>query len=696
MAEVSERVDGVPDERGKVEKWSKWLVKDGKVEYDGITSPELKKLVRSLAKRPDEFTPPEKLAEFYEEFEAMQQTLDLSSRQRALEYMDRIAGRVIDLTERGRGRETLQPVPLYFGAVFKDGKNEIHVSRHDLIPSLNLKKPEDRKEFIFRNIHAFDYRFRTPTAWKGAIDDWLQDTIIANEALGEARLSPEEVRHFEKELKAMMAVTASARAMELSGGAMKNYLETLVGLDPKGNPNLDDQEKWGTFLLHSDPEKMMLVLANSTVERYYKILMKDAGLQYDPENNEWQDNPDSKDPNKREQKASHLVWIGEKGERLTEQKDIEKSVTQLRESGRLIQYLKNMARDGAGFQKYIQEVLLEEGDGNESREVRMAAARIACDVFLVDKYTRWEFILTIPERLSEGGKEAYKKRTGTKEVRDLNLQPLEDWGGDPLRSIIEPSFVARHLKKVYAGKDAAILDLADAALLPKDYFAEIRSDGNKPEEERKYKDVSKIHALVPSMVTNAKKLSRLSDAMYKTFGDSMANGLPSWNNKMLEELPSIADLLTQIYGGMTVTETTSGEKIPLGKHMVGAMMMRLLYAKSLATSAESASPNFLDLIKTSSDPESKTRPFMEVLYTLYGAKLDAKSGFIQTLTGPKTRLILRDNMFDAEKFYSATYDLLQTNDQTGKSTTLAAYIRLGASLVNFLGDASGSMGGKKR
>ena len=563
---------------------------------------------------------------------------------------------------RERG-ESLQEVPLYFGAVFEGGKNEVHVTRHDLIATLNVNDENDRTNFIFKNIYAFNHRYKKGSAWKGAVEDWTKDFIIANEVTPIERAEQDE---FLKRLRAMMAVTASARAMENSAGVMKSYLVNLVGANEKGDPNMDEQDLSASLLLHADPEKTQTILEDPLVSIYYTKLMKDAGLVYD-EDHEWHEVTDA---------DGAKTWMSSTIELTSDAKS-------LRKDNLLLKYVGKEA-EGGGLQKYIEDVLVKIKDSSVDgfeENVKMTAARIACDFFLVDKWTRWEDELQEHDKKGEEGKSI-----------NLKLQPQKEWGGNPLKSILKPTSLPR-LKKVYTGEDEKILDLIDAALKPDDIFAQILKD------EGKYKNILRFHPVIPSMITNMKTLSRLSDATYKVFGGSMADGLPNWSSKMMgEELPLMANLLDQVYGSpLKVEETAGGREIPVGKHLVGAMMMRLIYAKALATSLESSKPGFFDVVKVGLDPESKTRPFMEVMYFLYGPNLDAKSGFIQNLAGGRTRLVIRNNMFNAEKTYSAIYELLQTNDQTGGRFSKAArFLRLGVALGGFLGEVAGGGGGGKR
>jgi len=253
-------------------------------------------------------------------------------------------------------------------------------------------------------------------------------------------------------------------------------------------------------------------------------------------------------------------------------------------NGKLVNYLKDFGKEG-GFAGYINEVLLASDIGKDfSDDSRWAAARLACDAFLVDLYTRWQ------NGLTAGGKEK------------LNLKPAENWGGNPLDSILNPSSLLR-AKGVYIDQPL-ILDWIDASFRPLDIF----KDGRE-------KDM-----LMPSMTVNLKKLGRYNEALNSFLGDSMGSGIPRLDDKtMYESLPNIISQLDQLYGGIK-----EGDK-PLGKHIVGAMVTRILYTKVAAAMVESDKPGFFKLIGT----DDKENPFYPVLVGLFGPNLDNRGGLIK-------------------------------------------------------------------
>jgi hypothetical protein len=531
-------------------------------------------------------------------------------------------------------RPSLQEVPLYFGAVFKGGKNEVHVDRPDLISTLDVNDEKDRTRFIFKNIHAFDYRYGKGSAWKVVVDDWIKDYEIANEG---ANIDSRAEEEFLGKLKAAMAVTASARAMESSGGSAKSYMVNLVGANERGEPITGEQDLSSSFLLHADPGKLNLVINDPLVKPFYDKLMEDAYIDQGPDSE----------------------WVGGTPNVVRLEK---LNVESIRENSQLVKYLRNEAKrddkkdaKGGGLQGYIEGFLLPKinlGEGVDDR-VKIAAARIACDAFLVDKWTRWVDLIT------EQGATELDKDTA------LKLQPMEQWGGDPLNAVLHPSALPR-MKKVYTGRDSVVLDLVDSAFRPMDIYDNL-SERYLNGCHKKLPD--NIRLPVPSMVTNLKIYAKYSTALDKFVGGPMAAGIPAWTPDVLnKDLAEIAGLIRDVYGvqEMTVKEK-SGEDVPfeVGKHIAGAIMMRLLYTKALAATMESAKPGFGDKMEIILDPKNRDRPFLDVRATLFGIKLNGSSGFIKGVVEGRLDLVVWQNMFDAEKYYLNLRNLLETNDQRG-------------------------------
>lgn len=627
MSEIPVKMEGVD------EKWNDWIMPGGKKEYEKLPGP-LKPHLRSLARRPGALTPPDKLAEYYDLIDKL--SLDPRSRVKNSDvapYLGRITERIKQIVEASpQGRASLRELPLHIGAVFKDGRNWLQVE-HESIPILDISDEKQRETYMLENIHAFDVLFKQPASWKPAVDIWLADAKFAADA---GKLSKETYEAFEQKLKAFMAVTASVRAMEESAGAIPSYLAILTGGE-KGN--LDAQDTMPDYLLHRSPENLNSVLDDPLVAGFYEKIMSDAGLINDKKYR-WR-----KDEEEKERDVpSELVF----------RQGVNKQDVR---NGELVKYLKDESEEG-GLDKYIANVLLKlrVGEGF-SDDARWAAAKIACDAFVADLWTRWE------EKIDYSKEEMYTinkaRPKGEPKFEGLELTPIKEWGGNPLKSISKPSFLPR-LKRVYTGGDEVILNLMDEAFRPSDIF----------------KDGVEKYLVTPSLVTNLKKIARITDAMSRFTGDSMSSGIPSWENIVVgENLPKIEDLLVQVYG-----KAKDKEGKPIGKEVVGAMMMRLLHTKALATMIETGKPGAGDVMQIIFDPQNRERPYLEIMKFLYGPRLDGKAGFIQTMIGGRNRLIVSRNRFGAEKEYQKIYEILQKNDELGRGVSAKTLNKIGLAI----------------
>jgi hypothetical protein len=655
MTEILVTIEGLD------ETWQDWVLPKGKEEYDELST-RLQPIVRSLARRPVELTPVDKLVEYYDDIDRLMQDPDagVTAAETAV-YLSRITQRVQDVTTaKLKERPAFRELPLHIGAVFEKGRNYLLVE-HESIPTMKIKNADHRQAYILENLHAFNTLFKQPQSWKPAVDIWLTDAMFAAKA---ENLKNKDLEEFSEQLKAMMAITASARAMEESAGASVSYLVVLTGGE---RGNLSAQDTMSDFLIHADLDKLNEVIDNPLVKKYYDILMNDAGLINNAETHRWRKIPD---PNNSEKK----IELPSKVELVEDSKEFRDKVR----TGKLVPYLKDFAEKG-GFDTYIREVLLKKDTPAYIRKLkkkgieedsRWEAAKLACDAFLIDQWTRWENIMTDKDRYKEKGERKVEI------AKDLN--PAPTWGGDPLKSILKPSFLPR-LKGVYSEKDEVILDLTDSIFRPEDIF-----QGDLEEK-----------IMVPSMVTNLKRYARMTEAISTFFGGSMATSIPSWDRKTMEEdVPQIISLLTQIYG-----KTKGGNekaKTNTGKHIVGAMSMKLLYTKALASAIETTKPGFSEKIQILFNPQAETRPFLDVMGHLYGVKLDGKSGFIRSLVSGRTRLVIKGNKFGAEDIYKKTWEVLQTNDQTTGHGQAGALNKVGFLIDIAQSLAEGFAGYKKR
>lgn len=568
-----------------------------------------------------------------------------------------------------------RPVPDHVGAVFETGKNLPFLKdwappHEPLVLTKDILKKEERGAWLLENIRVFsDGTLPSPeNQWKLVIDFWLTELKVAAKNAETAVKDPKErdkfregIKETELNVKAMFAVSSSARAMEQTAGSAAKYVSFMTGMPWRGgrDPDLDVQDYWAEFLLHKDPKKLRRVLAHPLVQLHYERLLKDAG-------------------------------VGITGERPTEKKELLKWLTKpnwqipdkdrvLRES-KLVKYLmgknpflekptlgdsdeekerKAKAKEKweeeekkTSFNEYITDVLLADkelrkkhlGEG-WSEENQWAAAKLACDAFLVDKYTKWEYdldqrMLAIQEKRDE-------KEEG------LQLMPFPGWGGNPLRAIIEPAFLPKRIKRMYRKEDRAILEMTDLAFRPKDKV---------PKEWLEKK-------LPPSMVCHLKAYARFNTALWAFLGTSRGGAIPQWTeDTMYKELPMMAELLDQVYGLIDKPRANTG------KHIVGAMMTRIIQCKALALAVESTRPKFRDKMAEIFG-EEKDRPFRNVMQYIWGPHYDASSGLLASFAGGRTRLVFKDNDYGAKEANDDAYDLLYTQDQDPKRRGQARILR---------------------
>ncbi|MEK7187073.1 MAG: hypothetical protein AAB690_02130 [Patescibacteria group bacterium] len=563
-------------------------------------------------------------------------------------------------------------VPSHIGAVFETGKNLSSVTpwfgdRRPLVPVLDVSRQNQRDIWALENMRVFsDGTLASPELqWKGVIDAWLTELRFAERNLNSA--VRERVRETEKDVIAMMAVSASARAMEHSGGSASKYV-ALITHSEKGD--LDKQDEWAEFLLHDDASKLNRVLRNPLVKHYYDGLLRDAGVKVD---NEWSDDG-------KIQRKIHLddgVINGDHPD------------NSMVRRGELVlaEFLRDEPVDGGGYKggydAYINEVIKQEDEGGSSlfvgvsdeiqaRRLRWAAAKLACDVFMVDKQPEWEWLI------DKKGKTPMK------------VMPFAGWGGDPLRANLEPSFLPRAIKKVYLKPehggvgDDVILDMVDNAFRPNDIF------------ERLHSAVDPIPA---SMVGQLKTYARYNDALWTFLGGSRAGAIPQWTKETMESLPTMAELLDQVYGGSKPKEgvVLDGEEISknVGKHILGAMIARILECKALAATVETAKPGVKDVFKLIFGEKDEERPFFTVMKFIWGPDLDSRAGFLSSLAGGRTRVVFRENKYGAEERLNNTWGILLTNDQSPNraKTVILHGVRTGVRIATIVSQVFGKRSG---
>jgi hypothetical protein len=468
-------------------------------------------------------------------------------------------------------------VPPHMWALFETGTYAADIESgfisKESHPVLDVRKKRDRGKWLFENFcFTMNGAVSDPAEkWKMIVDSWINEFETAAEF---SRLSLEEIKGFEKDIKEVMAIGAAARAMDASNGSAAKYVGFITQSDPE-YPNLNRQEDWSEYILQGDPDKISSVLENNNLVRfYYEQLLKDAKV-----TKEW----DLKE----------------------EEREREEEKEELTRDNVLLSFLEDSGRKG-GFRGYIDEVLLrtEIGDLEKegfSREEKWAAARLACDIFLVDKYTKWEYTLD---------------KAGDKE-----LKPSPTWGSegaDPFRSLLEPSFLPRRITRVY--QDGVVLDLVDEAFRPIENFKNI---GQQPLEAR----VAGV---------GLKDYAQWNEALRIFLGSPRAEKVPDLTNETIEEdLLKVAKLLDNVYGKLDKPE----EKI--GKRIVGTMMAKIILAKASAAVTEvNPEPNSMRILF---GHESVSKGlFSEAEEAIWGPGGDARGGVLVELAWGETRLIFDD------------------------------------------------------
>ena len=538
-------------------------------------------------------------------------------------------------------------LPPHIGAVFTEGKNIAYaVDRFGrLIPGIetySISDEGERDAWILENLRVFNSLPTAPDVWKGAVDDYLLDYDTAvNNVLketvreGDRKALEKETSESREKLLAMMAVSASARAMEHSSGVPTAYLTYITR--SRDGEDLDVQDRWKEYLLHKDPKKYLAVINDPLVRHYYDRILKDAGIKtgkdldwHKPKGDPWRCSRVE-----LVEEAATLRSEGTKDRPGDEEKDAP-----------LLYFLHGKGRNGH-LDAYIKKVLLvndsesfvvEQYGRSIDDTARYSAARIACDAFLVDKYTRWEYQLT---NIRDDGTHAWETEIYDK---NLNLAPSKSWGGDPFRAVIQPTFLPR-LKGVYSGEAKEILDLVDMAYRPHDIFF----DPKNPELQ--------WEILHPTAVEHLKRYAKYNIALFLFFGGSRAQAVAEGQVRALENnLMVIGDRLDEIYGSIKIDDKDPNDRT--GKHIVGAQEARILYAKARAARASVVNPNFFEeAFGPTVDPRSPA-PFRELREHLFGPTLNWKNGLIANLSSARTGFIFQGNDYHAEEFIVKANKLL--------------------------------------
>lgn len=575
------------------------------------------------------------------------------------------------------------PPPNEVVAIFRDGRlGMFEEGWKDKVEFLDIRNKDDLQKWAFLNMEVFNNGIiANPYArWKGTIDFWLTDlrdaSRLAEKNRGLSVEQKEAIRETEKLIKAMMAVSASARIMEVTSGAAARYASYLTpGTE---GPDLDKSDEWAEFIIHDDKgAKFEKVVGEPMVRYFYIKLLEDAGYGVPQE---WIEDPGlalsytsidkirlgKGDINRAREgkliKFLALEWGGERPILDEDGNPLEVS----REIGGKTEYKQ-------GFDSYIEWLLTAEENralwqgraeftNREQAEI-WAAAKLACDAFLIDKFTKWEYEVAGTEEAKtvRGWRSPYKY-----------IMPFPGWGGNPLTVMIMPSFLPRVIKGVYTNEDNAVMNLTDMAFHPEKIT--VRGDDGKPKE-------IKVKHPPASMVSNYKSYIRYCDAHWRFLGGSRGQGIPVWTSRVMEEdIPKMADLLDQVYRDQ--------------KELMGVMMARIIQAKALATAVESQRPGFKGAMQVIFDPENRTRPFLEVMQTLWGPDYDARRGLLAALAGGRTRFVFK-GVPEAETAILDAYALMRSNDQDVQGRGRAKLVNT----IGFVMDAAQAIaggGGKRR
>jgi hypothetical protein len=605
-----------------------------------------------------------------------------------------------------RGVEILSSDPTQVGAVFENGRAKATAWNwerfKEIVPVVDVRKEEDRDRWMLENIRVFsDGTLSNPhLKWKSIIDAHLSEIKVAGkstnhqiekefqEKVKDAILSEEEkkekfhdlqekknklnngIKESEEKIKGMMAVSSSARAMEASSGSFANY--ALVMTQEEGQKaNLDKQDSWAEFLLHKDPEKIKRVLKDEMIKFFYKRIMVEAGVKTEllEELKEEEKEKKFKIPwfyqIDKEKAITSKLFLYLANDRPFKEEDVKEEDKDRvkRKNEEWIEKIKELY--GQDWQKktslndYIADVLMGEMSELDKEKYALkgyddttmwAAARLACDIFIVDKMTRWSHMLTKNVTMVKG-KEGLLK---IEDDHDLNFycKPTKGWGGDPLTTIVDPSFLPRVVKGVYTRtkEGESILEKINKAFRPIDLSS--REEGVIDLKSDVFEGIEK--SLPCSMTASLKVLARYSDAHYTFLGGSRAGGIAQWSREALENLSSIVENLDQVYGGIKGSE----EDKNLGKEIVGTILARILECKAQATALQFADPDFKGAMVTIFGDVKTRDPFYDVKTFLWGPHLDSRSGFLRDMASDRAFVILHRNRFDAERNLKETRDLL--------------------------------------
>jgi len=555
------------------------------------------------------------------------------------------------LSGDGVSRERQIPrrdIPSGIGAIFIGGEMDQYIRNDEIDPQENMichpwesrgtiesfvdssgktveaTSRNGREGWLFENYYAATRERGAEQNWYGIVKFWCDDFEASMDWLegrGDSypQVPSKEQEEFLRKIKAFGAVFASARAAEASKGDYSQYAMFIAPPKPgESKPDLDKQDHWKDLLLANDERKIDIVLEDPLIRRFFETAISSMGISVNLRGADKDGNPNW---------SGWKEWNGKIDETVFEE------TSGGLKKGSLPYYLAN-----GGFDGFIQNVLLNETTvedifanlGNYGRHELQAAAKLACDTILVNgMYTLWEYNYDKESKL---------------------FASYPNWGGDPFRFMLEPSILPRRIKNVYA-ENPDVMGAFDDAFRPENALVVKKEEKKEKEKEnddseKKEDNKKDFNFLVAAGTTNLKKAYRLSAAIFEVLGDSQASGLSSFSEQTVDNLFDAAKLIDYVYG----SDLTK----PLGKHVAGLMMGRILKTKAYALATEWHKASFRDAFRVFMGSDNVTQAIMEAKDLIWGPERDGSGGLIGKITGGQLRFKVRLSCLGAaEEFAEA-------------------------------------------
>lgn len=610
--------------------------------------------------------------------------------------------------------------------------------RRPLVEVFHVWDPNETVIWTFRNYEAWREFGQFTSDWFTATIDYKTDIETAankGKRVGEVsdptpedptrkkavyapltKIEFDEARKSESIMKAMMAVSSSARAMEQSAGVMDAYVMAMVG------KNEDHADTWQEFLIHKDSHKLDILRG----ERYRKedvdrgrkkkggspVTAADIGSL---KQEEW-NNGRTELKMVPERGIPIVVHYWEKLRADVSEDTPEKIRERIRQrkemrlrgdppetwppiyKSKMVEYLDKRGRhykEGAGGMKeYVFDFLLNESDAERERlvmefgvdsQAMAAAAKLVTDIFLVDEYTSWEFgIHCIEEEFYEEKRRNRTLKEGPKDEM-MQLKPVINWGGNPLTCVLEPSYLFRHVKRVYAdSRGIELLDAVDDA-----FRMEIPSRMNPSFAENR---------LQPTMLEPLKALMRYARAISNLAGSSRANSLAGWDREALYgrevNLQNVFELMDQVEGDLSgVDRGEDMPELPFGKHAMGWFTAKILNIKARAALLEIAKRGVGETITV---PEDEREELFSAARWIAGDGFKWKSGLMRELASSRTRFTFAGKSIIPEtwELISEAVDMLRLKGDYGEKGSYLLNLARGLISAGDVVAKSGTGGGK--